>query len=83
MSGLFSPLISIVLGVQAVLFFLTCHSTLVVCKLSKVDPQFLEQELSPISDAMPEKCYAFPGIVFSISDYMVERNPDGAKKLVA
>ena len=83
MSGLLSPLISIVLGVQAVLFFMTCHSTLVVCKLSKVDPQFLDQELSPISDAMPENCYAFPGIIFSLSDYLVERNLEGAKKLVA
>ena len=82
MSGILSPLVSIVLVVQAIVFFMASHTTLMACKLAKADSQVLHQELGPIADSIPENCYDFPGTIFSLSDYLIETNPDGAKKLV-
>ena len=79
---MFTSIIKIVLTVQALLFLIASHSALMACKIAEKQPHLLYDDLSQIADFMPDQCYEFPEFVFSISDYLVDKNPVAAKALV-
>ena len=75
-------LVSTVGVIYAILFACMSHAVLMACRQSINDPTSLHDELKPIAQSIPKGCPEFPIFVFSLSDYLLETNPNVAEEFL-